>query len=73
MIATFLVALDLDEAADLLGMAEQLQEDLADEGYTVSSIKPWDRAALTMQSLSQPMPEQPLGSTLGGASQLFPQ
>jgi hypothetical protein len=73
MIATFLVAINLDEAADLLGMAEQLQEDLADEGYEVTSVKPWDRAALTMQSLSQPMPEQPIGSTFGGASQLFPQ
>jgi len=71
MIATFLVALDLDDAADLLGMAEQLKEDLVEEGYDVTSVKPWDRAAIVAPAFLPPMSTPPDGSMLDGTNQLF--
>jgi len=40
MTRTFLIAIDLDDDADLTAIAEDLQLILQDE-YTVSSVKPW--------------------------------
>lgn len=71
MIVTFLVAIDLADEADIVGIGEQIQEDLFEDGYEVTSVKPWDRAAVTAQSfLGTPQP-QPQGSVLDGTSQLF--
>ncbi len=55
MTATFLVAIDVEEGADLAGFAEQVSEELTDSGYDVVSCRPWDRAALAM-------PQQPVTS-----------
>ena len=52
MTATFLVAIELEDNADLLGFAEQLTEDLTQDGYDIKSVKPWDRAALALQNYS---------------------
>jgi hypothetical protein len=56
MTATFLVAIDVDEDADLAGFAEQISEELTDSGYDVISCRPWDRAAMAMpqQAVANP-------------------
>jgi len=59
MTATFLLAINLDDAADLMGMAEQIQEELNEEGYDVTSVKPWDRAAVVAPAFLPPMSTPP--------------
>ena len=52
MTRTFLVAIDLDPSADTVSFAEQLQEDLQQDGYDVTSVHPW---AAPSEHLSDPM------------------
>lgn len=43
MIRTFLVAVELGEAAaDLTILSEDIKESLESDGFDVSSVKPWD-------------------------------
>jgi hypothetical protein len=41
MTRTFLVAIDLDDDADLTAVSEDIQFLLSDEEYKVSSVRPW--------------------------------
>ena len=71
MTVTYLVAVNLDDSADIVGMAEQIQEDLFDDGYDVTSVKPWDRAAVVAPAFLPPMSTPSDGSMLDGTNQLF--
>lgn len=46
MTATFLIALDVDDT-DLLLIAEELKQQLIDNGESVLSVKPWARPTLS--------------------------
>ena len=51
MTRTFLVALVVDDDADLTSIAEDLQIILSESDYTVASVKPWSSSQLTQETL----------------------
>jgi hypothetical protein len=64
MIRTFLVAVDLgSDPTDLSILAEDLKDSLMQDGFEVSSVKPWDSPApeITAPFSMQPDPQAQLG------------
>lgn len=49
MIRTFLVAVELGtDATDLSILAEDIQDSLTQDGFEISSVKPWDSPSSEM-------------------------
>lgn len=51
MTRTFLVALALDDDADLTAVSEDIQEALSESDYTVASVRPWSSPNLPTTAL----------------------
>lgn len=64
MIRTFLVALELgDDSTDLSILAADVQDSLMQDGFEVSSVKPWDSPTpeITNAFSTQPDPQAQAG------------
>lgn len=66
MIRTFLVAVDLgSEATDLQLMAEDIQDSLTQDGFEVSSVKPWDSPSPEITNAFSTQPDSLANSGYG--------
>lgn len=54
MTRTFLVAIDIEDDADLTAVSEDIQFILTDSDYNVTSVRPWSSSIQTPQSPLQP-------------------
>jgi len=53
----FIVKLDLPDATDLAGIAEDMSESLSSDGHSVLSIVPWQRSGLDVSAMDQQYPD----------------
>lgn len=57
MQVAFIVKLDLPDATDLAGIAEDMSESLSSDGHAVLSVVPWQRSGLDISAVEQQFPD----------------
>jgi len=62
MTRTFLVAVDLPTAIDLLSTAANIHDDLIDAGHSITSVTPWGQAPVSVNTFDTAavLPPSPL-------------
>jgi hypothetical protein len=62
MTRTFLVAIDLPSAIDLLSIAAVIHDDLVDSGHNILSVSPWGQAPASVNQFDEDsvLPATPL-------------
>jgi hypothetical protein len=53
MTRTFLVAIELPSAIDLLSIAADIHDDLSDSGHNILSVSPWGQTPVSVNQFDE--------------------
>lgn len=60
MNVAFITVLNLDDLSDLVGVAQEINDDLTSTGFEVTSVAPWQRPTLAQGAPTVPTTTQPI-------------